>query len=142
MRHTFLCHTTQDSQVLRRVTLCYMGRSRKTAKNAGTAFERSVADYLAEKIDDRIDRAPKTGAKDKGDIAGVRYKGHKVTIECKDYGGRLNPPQWVAEAHTENINNNGLVGVVVAKRRGTTKPEDQWVIMTLSELTTLLKAGQ
>ena len=46
-----------------------MTRSRATAKQAGSLFERSIADYLAVALnDDRIDRRVKTGAKDKGDI--------------------------------------------------------------------------
>ena len=72
-----------------------MARSRRSAKAAGARFERVVADYLAEVLDDdRIDRAPKAGAKDKGDIAGVRLNGHRVVIECKDVS-RTDLPKWV-----------------------------------------------
>ena len=39
-----------------------MGRTRKSAKDAGTRFERSVADYLSEALGDpAIDRQVKTG---------------------------------------------------------------------------------
>lgn len=41
-----------------------MTRSRASAKTAGSRFERAVADYLAEHVDDRIDRRAKTGAKE------------------------------------------------------------------------------
>lgn len=116
-----------------------MSRTRTSAKQAGTRFERTVADYLAHTIDDRIDRRTKTGSHDKGDIAGLRTKtGHRIVIECKDYGGRLHPAAWINEAHTEATNDQALCGLVVAKRRGTTRPQDQWVICTLGDLTALL----
>lgn len=50
-----------------------MNRNRASAKKAGTAFETLVAGFLAERLgDDRIERRTKNGAKDRGDIAGVR----------------------------------------------------------------------
>ena len=117
-----------------------MSRSRRSAKNAGAAFERLVADHLAARLhDDRIDRRVKTGAKDRGDIGGLRSAfGDRVVVECKDYGGQLLPAQWIAEAHVEAGNDDAPAGVVVAKRRGTTKPGEQWVLMTLDDLITLL----
>jgi hypothetical protein len=33
-----------------------MARNRQSAKAAGSRFEREVADYLADMLDDRIDR--------------------------------------------------------------------------------------
>lgn len=117
-----------------------MARSRKSAKQAGARLERIVADYLADTVDDRIDRRVKTGAADKGDIANLRdLQNRRIVVECKDYGGRLQPAAWIKEAQTEATNDGALLGVVVAKRRGTTKPEDQWVITTLGDLTKLLK---
>lgn len=115
-----------------------MTRSRASAKAAGASFERKIADHLAAVIDDRIDRRVKTGAKDRGDIGGVRHMGGRIVIECKDYGGRLLPGPWIAEAETERGNDDALAGIVIAKRRGTTKPGDQYVLMTLDNLTALL----
>jgi len=116
-----------------------MSRSRSSAKAAGTRFERSVADYLAEHVDDRIDRRPKTGAKDKGDIASVRAAlGGRVVLECKDYGGIYHVGAWLKEAEVERINDAALAGLVVAKRRGTTDPGDQVVFMTVRDLIALL----
>lgn len=116
-----------------------MARSRATAKAAGASFERLIADHLATVLDDRIDRRVKTGAVDKGDIGGVRDRdGNRVVIEAKDYGGRLQPPEWIREAHTERDNDGAAVGVVVAKRRGTTNPGAQYVLMTVDDLVTLL----
>lgn len=115
-----------------------MTRSRASAKAAGASFERKIADHLAAVIDDRIDRRVKTGAKDRGDIGGVRHMGGRIVIECKDYGGVIKAGPWIAEAETERGNDDALAGIVIAKRRGTTKPGDQYVLMTVNDLTALL----
>lgn len=117
-----------------------MTRNRNTAKRAGAAFERAIADYLKETLgDDSIDRQVKTGSRDLGDIRGVTdTHGNPIAVECKDYGGRLHPTTWIREAHTEAANKNAHTGIIVAKRRGTTRPADQWVITTLKDLTHLI----
>jgi len=116
-----------------------MTRTRASAKAAGSSFERSIADHLAKVLeDDRIDRRVKTGKKDRGDIGGVRHMGWRLAFECKDYGGRLMPGPWVAEAETERGNDDALAGLVIAKRRGTTDPGQQFVLMTVNDLTALL----
>lgn len=115
-----------------------MTRSRASAKAAGSRFERSIADYLAEHVDDRIDRRVKTGAKDKGDIAGVRAHGGRVVLEAKDYGGRINAAEFYTEADIERGNDDAIVGMAVVKRRGTTDPGDQWVLGTVRDLVALL----
>ena len=118
-----------------------MSRTRKTAKQAGTRFERLISDYLRDNLDDRIDRRVKTGAKDCGDIANVRDShNRRIVIEAKDYGGKLNLPQWTKEAHTEAENDDAHVGLVIAKRRGTTNPGKQWAIMEVEDLIKLLKS--
>lgn len=114
-----------------------MGRSRASAKAAGTRFERAIADYLAEHIDDRIDRRVKTGGRDKGDIAGLRLHGQKVVVECKDTS-RLELGAWVNEADVERGNDDALIGLVIHKRRGTTDPGDQYVTTTVRDLIALL----
>lgn len=111
-----------------------MSRSRRSAKTAGARAERAVADYLAAELaDDRIDRRVKTGAKDRGDVTGVRVHGQRVVIEIKDVA-RTDLPGWTAQAHVEAGNDDALVGVVIAKRRGTTHPGRWWVHMTLDDL--------
>lgn len=119
-----------------------MTRSRASAKKAGTAFERLIADHLAATVDDRIDRRVKTGALDKGDIGGVRAHGQRVVLEAKDYGGRLMPPQWTREAEAERANDGALAGVVVAKRTRNANPGEQWVLMTVDELVALLTGSR
>lgn len=114
-----------------------MARSRASAKAAGSRFEREVADYLAARVDDRIDRRVKTGARDRGDIAGVRAHGERIVIECKNTT-RINLAGWASEARTEAENDGAAIGVVVHKRHGNGKPGEQWVTMTLADFAWLL----
>ena len=119
-----------------------LGRTRKSAKDAGARFERSIADYLARALgDDRIDRRVKTGSKDRGDIAGVRMRGRRVVIECKDYGGRHKLPEWLKEADTERGNDDAAYGVVVWKRRGSADPAEQFVTMTAETFAAIVAGG-
>lgn len=114
-----------------------MGRSRASAKAAGTRMETSIVGYLQKHVDDRIERRARNGAKDRGDVSGYRVLGNRVVIESKDYGGRLEPAAWIREAHVEMGNDDALAAVVVAKRRGTTHPGDQWVLTTVDDLIAL-----
>ena len=115
-----------------------MARSRKSAKAAGSRFERIIADYLAVALDDeRVDRMVRRGSDDRGDITGVRAHGKSVAIECKDVV-RMNLPQWVEESHREAGNGDALVGVVVSKRHGNGDPGSQWVHMELRDFVSLI----
>lgn len=116
-------------------------RSHKSAKQAGARFERQVADYLAQHVDDRIDRRVKTGAKDRGDIAGLRHMGGRVVVECKNTT-RPNLGVWAAETEIERGNDDALAGIIVHKRHGKGSPADQWVTMTLADLTALLTGSR
>ncbi|WP_280452265.1 hypothetical protein [Nocardia cyriacigeorgica] len=117
-----------------------MTRSRASAKAAGTRHESSIANYLAEQLDDdRIERRAKTGARDRGDIGGVRTPaGGRVVIECKDYGGRVEVGPWLGEAEVERGHDDAVAGLVVAKRRGVTDPGAQIVLMTVRDLIAIL----
>lgn len=115
-----------------------VGRSRRSARAAGTRFERVIADYLAVALDDdRIERRARTGAKDRGDIAGLRVRGQRMVVECKDTS-RMALPAWTDEAHVEAGNDDALVGVVIHKRRGVSAPGRQWVSMTVDDFLALL----
>lgn len=116
-------------------------RSRASAKKAGSSFETSIATYLAAHVDDRIERRAKNGAKDRGDLSGVRVHGERVVIEAKDYGGQLKPGPWLNEAQIEAGNDDAAIGVVVAKRRGTTDPGSQFVLMEVRDLVFLLNGN-
>lgn len=118
-----------------------MSRNRNSAKQAGARFERLIADYLRDNLDDRIDRRVKAGAADKGDIANVRDShNRRVVIECKNTT-RPNLAGWIKEAHQEAHNDNAHIGLVVHKRHGNANPADQWVAMTVDDLTKLLTPG-
>lgn len=111
-----------------------MSRNRNSAKQAGTRFERVIADCLQKHVSEWIDRRNKTGAKDKGDILNLRTpQGEKVVAECKDYGGEFKVGTWLKEAEEERINDDARVGIVVAKRRGFADPLDQVVILTVRD---------
>lgn len=116
-----------------------MTRTRASAKQAGTALETLIAQCLAEHVDDRIERRTKNGRHDRGDIAGLRdFKGHRVVVEVKNYGGRMEVGPWLREAERERLNDDAIAGVVVAKRRGTTDPLEQTVLMSVADLVSLL----
>lgn len=115
-----------------------MTRNRKSAKAAGSRFERETAEALAQALgDDRIERRAKSGTKDRGDIAGVRLHGQRVVIEAKNCA-RTDLAGWTREAEIERGNDDALIGVVVSKRHGNGNPLDQWVHMTLREFATIL----
>ena len=119
-----------------------MARNRNSAKAAGQRFETLISAYLNTHVDDRIERRRQTGANDRGDIAGLRHMGQRIVVECTDYGGQLKPGPWVEEAEVERLNDSAGVGLVVAKRRGTTAPGEQFVLMTLADLVALLTGSR
>lgn len=120
-----------------------MARSRASAKAAGTRHETSIVTYLAEHLDDdRIERRSKNGAKDRGDVTGVKHLGQRVVIEAKDYGGQVKVGPWLNEAELERGNDDAGVGLVVAKRRGTTAAGEQIVMMTLADLVSLMTGSR
>ena len=91
-----------------------MARTNRSARQAGARFERRLAEVLD---DDRIDRRVKTGAKDRGDIGGVRIHGQRLMLEAKNTA-RTDLAGWMAEAETQRGNDDALAGVVVHKRHG------------------------
>ena len=118
-----------------------MSRTRASAKAAGTRMETLVADYLAEHIDDRIERRAKSGSKDRGDVSGLRHMGQRVVVECKDTS-RINLAGWASEAETERGNDDAGVAIVAHKRHGKGRPEDQWITMTLGDFVALLNGDR
>lgn len=114
-----------------------MTRNRASAKAAGARFERATADYLATHVDDRIDRRVKTGAKDRGDHAGVRHLGARGVHECKDRA-RLDLAGALAEAEIQRRNDDALWAAVIHKRHGVGDPAGQLVTMTLADYAALL----
>ena len=118
-----------------------MTRSRRSAKAAGARFERIIADHLAIRFDDRIDRKVRTGSRDTGDLGGIRIGPHRVVAELKDCA-RTDLSGWAREAATEALNDGAVVGVTIHKRHGVASPGEQWVTMTLDGFINLLKAAR
>jgi hypothetical protein len=121
-----------------------MTRSRATAKQAGTRMETATAEHLAAHVDDRIERRRLTGAKDRGDIGGVRtIRGARVVVEVKDYNGSVQVKPWLDQAEVEAGNDDAPHGVVVFKRSRVSysNPGEQGVLMTLDTLIWLLHGG-
>jgi len=110
-------------------------------RQKGSSFERLIADYLASVVDDRIDRRVKTGAKDKGDVAGLRAHGQRVVIEAKNTA-KINLGTWAGEAEVERVNDDALAGVIAHKRHGKGQAADQWVTMTLRDFAALISGAR
>jgi Holliday junction resolvase len=106
-------------------------------RQKGSSFERLVADYLKANGFPFADRRVKSGAKDKGDIGGVYILGQPIVLECKNTS-KISLGTWAAEAESERVNDEALAGVVIHKRHGKGKAEDQWVTLTLRDLTAIL----
>lgn len=116
-----------------------MPRNRRSAKQAGSRFERTTADYMRDVTGQPIDRLVKTGAKDRGDIGPLRNtQGDLVAVECKEVG-RMALAEWMREAHIEAVNYGAVTGIIVHKRKGFTAPGKQWVTMTLDDLLTIMR---
>lgn len=114
-----------------------MPRSRASAKKAGRAFETLVADYLAEHVNDAIEVRARNGAKDRGDVSGLRHMGARIVVECKSTA-RPALAAWAKEADIERLNDDAQVGLIAHKRHGKGQPGDQWVTLTLRDLVALI----
>ena len=123
-----------------------MSRTNQSARQAGSKFETLISTYLAEQLaDDRIERRVKNGAKDRGDIAGVRtITGGRVVLECKSpgKGQRYQVSPWLDEAERERGNDDAVAGLVVAKRHGRAAAGAQVVFMTVDDFITILTGAR
>jgi hypothetical protein len=106
----------------------------------GTVFERVIADYLNWRWSKHIDRRVKTGVKDKGDIANFYVGPFPVVVECKNTIA-MTLAADIKEAEQEAVNAEALYSIVVKKRKGKGKAEDQYVITTLGTFLRLLEAA-
>lgn len=115
-----------------------MSRSRASAKAAGTRHETAIARYLAEHVDDRIERRARNGGKDRGDIAGLRAPGGgRLVVEAKDCA-QIKLAGWAREAEIERGHDDALAALIVHKRHGKADPAEQWVTCTLRDLVAIL----
>ena len=106
------------------------------SKTKGTAAETAVVRYLQGQGWPWAERRALHGNADRGDIAGLPG----VVIEVKNCA-KLEPGAWLREAQREQANAGADVGLVWAKRRGTTDPADWFVIMDGKTAAQLLKAA-
>lgn len=99
--------------------------SASTAK--GTWFESRIVEWLSEWFP-RVERRAKTGAKDKGDIAGLLG----VVIEAKNVKPTLLSVVFntgTKELQREVDNAGAVLGLLAVKRPGTTDPGDcYWLL--------------
>lgn len=118
-------------------------RNRKSARDAGAKLERLTAEWFAERLgDDSIARRARNGAKDRGDIHGLKtIRGGRVVVEVKDYAGEVKYKPWLREAEVEAGNDDAVIGVVLVKRPGITNIGEQLVLMTAETLARLLEGG-
>lgn len=115
-----------------------MSRSRASARQAGTRFETEQAAYLTEALGYDVERRARNGAKDRGDLAGVRDRiGARVVVECKNTT-RTDLPGWLREAEKERVNDSAAYGVAMFKKHGSGKPGEQYVVMDTATFARLL----
>ena len=113
-----------------------MTRSRRTSKQAGTAWESAIRDYLRTRGWPHAERRARTGAHDQGDITGVVG----VCIEAKNTN-RIEPASFLDQAIEEGGHAGADIAVAWIKRRGRTSPEHGYVLMDGATFTRLLKAA-
>ena len=106
--------------------------SKECAK--GTSFETFIVNYLIQ-FYPHVERRTLHGVNDKGDIAGTDPR---LVWECKNQKV-LNFSTWLHEAQVERDNANAELGIVVAKRRSYGNPADQYAVLRLEDLITILK---
>jgi hypothetical protein len=107
------------------------------AKKKGTTAETAVVQYLRNTGFIQAERRTLSGAKDRGDIAGLPG----VVIEVKNCA-RQELAAWVTEAEIERDNDHASLGVVWHKRRGTTNPGRWFVTMSGAQFAALLREQQ
>lgn len=109
----------------------------------GSTFESDVAGYSARRLgDDRIERRAKNGKNDRGDIAGIRIRGKRCVVECKNHR-RMELSKWLDEAEVERSNDDAEYGVVVHKRKGcgAKKMGGTYVTMTFDTFLAIVAGG-
>lgn len=113
-----------------------MSRTRRTAKQAGTAWESAIVAYLRDRGWPHAERRARKGANDEGDITGVVG----VCIEAKNTT-RIELANFLDQANDEGINAGADISAAWIKRRGKTSPEHGYVVMDGATFLRLLKGA-
>ena len=104
------------------------------SKATGTRWESAIVAYLTEQGWPHVERRTLSGAKDRGDIAGIPG----LVIEAKSVK-TITLGAFLDEATTEAANDGAGVGVAWIKRRGKSSPADAYVVMDGDTFAQLLK---
>jgi len=104
------------------------------SKQKGTNFETLIKNYLIEQGFD-CDRQVLSGNKDLGDLKVWKVDSVFELKNCV----KLNLAGWINETETERQNANKKFGFTIFKRKGKGKAEEQYALMTVSQLVEILK---
>lgn len=104
------------------------------ARSKGSQAEREVVNACERAGLVYAERAPRWGAKDKGDVVGIPG----VVIEVKNRK-EMALSTWLDEAQVEARNAEADLGIVVHKRRGVTKAEGWYCTALFGDILFLLK---
>lgn len=102
-------------------------------KAKGSAFERLIRDYLAEAIP--CERIPAGATLDRGDLWTPT-----AAVQCKNHR-KLELSAWVAETQQQQQAAGKPYGILIVKRRGVTDPGQQYAILPLHQLRSLLSCS-
>jgi len=106
----------------------------------GPWMEARTVEYLNRAFQtDTIERRVMGGANDRGDVAGVYFRGRPFVIEVKNRN-RVELAAWMGELEAECGNADTDMGAVVFHRKGkgASSMGDQYVLMDLRTLARLL----
>lgn len=99
-------------------------------KAKGSAFERLIADYLAEQLP--CERIPAGATLDRGDLWT-----EAAAIQCKNCRS-LSLGAWLRDAMDQQINAGKRFHALVVKRKGLAAASEQFVVMSLEQFRELL----
>ena len=105
----------------------------------GPLFEKQVVEYLRAAFGESVERRVMGGANDRGDVAGMFFRGRPFVIEAKNVT-QLRPKKFFAELGDECGNADTDLGAIVFHREGFGEKSmgEQGVLMKLSTLVALL----
>ena len=109
----------------------------------GPLFEKMIVEDLRRTFGDSIERRVMGGKNDRGDGAGVFWRGREFVIEAKNVT-QLRPKKWFDELEAECGNADTDMGAIVFHRAGVGEKhmDDQGVLMTYGTLKKLLGATE
>lgn len=99
----------------------------------GTLLETAIKNYFQEQGFD----AERIALQGKNDIGDIRIVGIDSVFELKNCK-KIELSKWVKETEVERQNAKKRFGFCIFKRRGTNKPDEQFVLMTVGQLVEIL----